>query len=254
METSNRQAQIEKNLGIRPISHGQVHTFQIAVPDSQRQDISQERRQTLAESLTQHNSNLVPLIVRRTEAYSEEEEYEVIYGADWCLVAKELDIEKLWVWVFDMNDQAAAAAKLEMEQLLGSTLDPLPPSSSPDGISEVKSLLQKFEFTFQQKIDHLTSQVEELKQGNFVRGFEEVLKPYQETMVSKLQEALQSLLESKQPTVKPIPQVEPNTAPSKYDEKKLTELKTLAKKKKIKNYSTMKKSQLITALKQADAS
>ena len=74
METSNRQAQIGKNLGIRPISHGQIHTFQIAVPKSQRQELSQERRQTLEKSLIQHNSNLAPVIVRRTEAYSESPE------------------------------------------------------------------------------------------------------------------------------------------------------------------------------------
>ena len=179
----------------------------------------------------------------------------MIYGADWCLVAKELDIEKLWVWVFDMNDEQATAAKVEMNQLFGSTFDPLPPSPSPDGISEVKSLIQKLERTFQQKIDNLTSQLEELKQGNSVRGFEEVLKQHQETIVSKFEEAIKTLLESRQPTVnKPVPEADQNTAQSKYDKMTVTQLKTLAKQKKIKKYSSLNKSELIAALKQADPS
>lgn len=119
MDSSERRARIRANLGIEPISHGQVYTFQIAIPALEQQNISLERRQVIEETLTQHKSNLITLIVRRTEAYSEEEEYEVVYGADWCLVAKELDIEKLWVWVFDMNDEQAAAAKDKMQQLLG---------------------------------------------------------------------------------------------------------------------------------------
>lgn len=120
MEQSERRARIRANLGIEPIHHGQVHTFQIAVPESEKKDTPPERRQILEDSFTEHKTNLIPLIVRRTEDYSEEEEYEVVYGADWCLVAQELDIEKLWVWVFNMTDEQAAAAKVEMEYLVGS--------------------------------------------------------------------------------------------------------------------------------------
>ncbi|MUG99285.1 hypothetical protein F7734_46155 [Scytonema sp. UIC 10036] len=123
MSLTERQIRIGKNLGIRPISHGQVYTYQIAVAESEKQSISIERLQLIEDSLIQHKSNLMPLIVRRTEAYSEEEEYEVIYGADWCLVAKELDIEKLWVWVYDMTDEQASAAKEEMQQLLVNSVD-----------------------------------------------------------------------------------------------------------------------------------
>ncbi|QLE58550.1 hypothetical protein [Nostoc sp. TCL26-01] len=120
MDSSERRSRIRANLGIEPISHGQVYTFQIAIPDSEQQNISLESRQIIEDSLNQHKSNLIPLIVRRTEAYTEEEEYELVYGADWCLIAKELDIEKLWVWVFDMTNEQAAAAKEEMQQLLSS--------------------------------------------------------------------------------------------------------------------------------------
>ena len=121
MKEAERRDRIVEYLRIKPISHGQVYTFQIAIPESEVVEIPFERRENLQTSLTQQDSNLIPLIVRRTEAYSEEEEYEVVYGADWCVVAKELDIEKLWVWVFDMTDEQAAAAKEEMQQLLGSS-------------------------------------------------------------------------------------------------------------------------------------
>lgn len=106
-------------LKIKPISHGQIYTFQIAIPPSEVVEIPWEREEFLKNSLTQHGTNLIPLIVRRTEAYSEEEEYEVVFGFDVYLVAKALDIERLWVWVFDMTDEQAAATKEEMQQLLG---------------------------------------------------------------------------------------------------------------------------------------
>jgi hypothetical protein len=32
-----------------------------------------------------------------------------------CLAAKELGIEKLWVWVFDLTDEQADTARVEME-------------------------------------------------------------------------------------------------------------------------------------------
>ncbi|MBW4494109.1 MAG: hypothetical protein KME26_13670 [Oscillatoria princeps RMCB-10] len=119
MERSERRVRIGEKLGIQPISHGQLHTSQIAVPPSEMGEISPERREVLSKSLTERGSNLLPLIVRRTDQYSEEEEYEVVCGADWYLVAKELDIERLWVWVFDLTDEQAAAAKAEIELLAG---------------------------------------------------------------------------------------------------------------------------------------
>lgn len=121
MKEAERRDRIVEYLRIKPISHGQVYTFQIAIPESEVIEIPLERRENLEKSLSQQGTNLIPLIVRRTEAYSEEEEYEVVYGADLCLVAKERDIEKLWVWVFDMTDEQAVAAKEEMQQLLGSS-------------------------------------------------------------------------------------------------------------------------------------
>ncbi|NJL38597.1 MAG: ParB N-terminal domain-containing protein [Leptolyngbyaceae cyanobacterium SM1_4_3] len=128
MDKSERDARIIESLRIRPLNHGQVYTFQVAIPASEVEKFSAKRIETLKQNLLQKGSNLMPLIVRRTDAYGEEEQFEVIYGADWCLAAKELDMEKLWVWVFDMTDDEAAATKEEMNDIIG--------------IAEAKSLYQ----------------------------------------------------------------------------------------------------------------
>jgi hypothetical protein len=134
MDDKQRRDRIVQYLQIKPINHGQIYTFQIAIPQNEVSKIPLEREEYLRNSLTQQGTNLIPLIVRRTDAYTEEEEYEVIYGADWCLAAKELDIEKLWVWVFDLTDEQAKTVKSEMEYLLG---------FSSDGDTELSELLDQ---------------------------------------------------------------------------------------------------------------
>lgn len=119
MNSSQRDARIIESLKIKPVNHGQVHTFQIAIPASLKEGISSDRVERLKQSLAEKGSNLVPIIVRRTDAYSEEEQFEVIYGADWCLAAKELDTERLWVWVFDLDDEQAVSMREEVKQLVG---------------------------------------------------------------------------------------------------------------------------------------
>ncbi len=120
MNQDIRRELISKNLGIKPINHGQVYTFQVALPDSRKQAISLERRQAIEQSLLAHQSNLISLILRRTAAYDEDIEYELLHGADWLQVAQELDIEKVWAWVFDLTDEQAIAAISEMESLTSS--------------------------------------------------------------------------------------------------------------------------------------
>jgi hypothetical protein len=123
MSQDIRRQLIRRNLGIRPISHGQIHTCQIALPKSEKLEISLERRQVIENSLVEHQSNLIPLIVRRTESHDEEDiEYEVVCGAEWFQIAQELGIEMLWTWVFDMTDEQAIAAKEEMMQLMVPTV------------------------------------------------------------------------------------------------------------------------------------
>ncbi|MGJ3244504.1 MAG: hypothetical protein ACFE0I_00295 [Elainellaceae cyanobacterium] len=144
MSQDIRRELISKNLGIKPINHGQVHTFQIALPDSRKQMISLEQRQAIEASLLAHQSNLISLIIRRTDAYENEDiEYELVYGADWLQVAQELDIEKVWAWVFDMTDDQAIAAIDEMEALTGSTQETQTPTAPEPIDSDIASLIDQ---------------------------------------------------------------------------------------------------------------
>ncbi|MFM9267037.1 ParB N-terminal domain-containing protein [Tychonema sp. BBK16] len=152
MDRSQDQNRIVEYLRIKPISHSQIYTSQIARPDSLRKEIIRDRREALRRSLIEQGSNLIPLIVRRTEAYSNEEEYEVVCGADWYTVAKELGIEQMWAWVFEMTDEEVAAAQAEMELLA-----PQPTQKTP----QIETLFQQFELSFQQKVESLTKQIEQ---------------------------------------------------------------------------------------------
>ncbi|HHP7245153.1 MAG TPA: hypothetical protein ACFE0H_10765, partial [Elainellaceae cyanobacterium] len=150
MSQDIRRELISKNLGIKPINHGQVHTFQIALPDSKKQAISLEQRQAIEESLLAHQSNLISLIIRRTDAYDDDDiEYELVYGADWLHVAQELDIEKVWAWVFDMTDEQAIAAINEMETLTGGIQTTQKSNTASDSIdSDIAALIdQKLQLT-----------------------------------------------------------------------------------------------------------
>ncbi|MEG3897503.1 MULTISPECIES: Rho termination factor (modular protein) [unclassified Microcoleus] len=157
MDRSSDQNRIVEYLRIKPISHSQIYTSQIAVPEPQRGEIPRERREALRRSLIEQGSNLIPLIVRRTEAYSNEEEYEVVCGADWCIVAKELGIEQMWAWVFEMTDEEVAAARAEMEHLA-----PQPTQRT----AQIETILQQFELSFQKKVESLTKQIEQSVKKN----------------------------------------------------------------------------------------
>ena len=140
-----RRELISKNLGIKPINHGQVYAFQIAIPDSRKQPVSLEKRQVIEQSLLAHQSNLISLIIRRTDAYSDEDiEYELVYGADWLQIAQDLEVEKVWAWVFDMTDEQAIAAIAEMESLTGGSQDIQPAATNSDSTgSDIATLIDK---------------------------------------------------------------------------------------------------------------
>jgi hypothetical protein len=144
MSQDTRRELISKNLGIKPINHGQVHAFQIAIPDSRKQPTSLEKRQAIEQSLLAHQSNLTSLIIRRTDAYSDEDiEYELVYGADWLQIAQELGIEKVWAWVFDMTDEQVIASIAEMESLT-QVKDTQHTTKVSDGIdSDIAALIDK---------------------------------------------------------------------------------------------------------------
>ncbi len=139
-----RRELISRNLGIKPIDHGQVYVFQIALPEFRKQSISLEHRQAIESSLLAHQSNLTSLIVRRTDAYDDDIEYELVYGADWLQIAQELDIEKMWAWVFDMTDEQVSTAIAEMELLTRVSENAQPiPKISDGGDAGIADLIDK---------------------------------------------------------------------------------------------------------------
>ncbi|MBW3587668.1 MAG: Rho termination factor (modular protein) [Cyanobacteria bacterium 0813] len=162
MDRSSDQNRIVEYLRIKPISHTQIYTSQIAVPELHKGEIPRERREALRRSLIEQGSNLIPLIVRPTEAYSNEEEYEVVCGSDWCILAKELGIEQMWAWVFEMTDEEVAVAQAEMEHLA-----PQPTQKT----AQIETLLQQFELSFQKQVESLTKQIEKSVKKN-----EDILK------------------------------------------------------------------------------
>ncbi len=253
MDETQRRDRIVNYLRIKPVNHGQIYAFQIAIPPSENIDIPLERREYLKISLTQQGTNLIPLLVRRTQAYSEEEEYELVYGADWCLVAKELDIEKLWVWVFDMNDEEAAAAKEEMRQLL--EIGDSEPSQvvADTNVKEpelIQPIVQQLNKLFQQvaalntKIDLVSASVKQLQttqnqqqlSDDVIRQIITIVKQVVEETVSKIPE----------PSPKATHTID--NEQKNYNQMTVTELKSIASQRKIKGCSKMKKQDLITAL------
>jgi hypothetical protein len=295
MDEKQRRDRIVNYLRIKPVNHGQIYTFQIAIPPSENTDIPFERREYLKISLGQQGTNLIPLLVRRTKAYSEEEEYELVYGADWCLVAKELDIEKLWVWVFDMTDEEAATAKEEMRQLLEigndepsqvvTETNTREPELIQPIIQQMNKLFQQVA-TFNSKIDLVSTSVKQLQITENSRRLEstqvvtetntrepeliqQLDKLFQQvaTLNSKI-DSISTSVKQPQTTenqsklsdevikqiitiVKQVVEETNNKVPD-YSTMTLTQLREIAKKKKIKGYSNMNKEPLITALKEFD--
>lgn len=261
MNSSERQNRIVEYLRIKPISHGQVYTFQIAIPESQIIEIPLERREALKSSLTEQGSNLIPLIVRRTEAYSEEEEYEVVYGVDWCIVAKELDTEKLWVWVFDMTDEQAAAAKAEMEQLVRSS-DSIPVVTSSSKETElVKTLVQQVNQSFHQieavnkKIDQISVYINKIEkyESQQINIYENV-----KTLTDKVEQVTESVKRVEDILDKPIEikfgkSKKPKTEASVYNSMTRKQLKDIAKERQISITTRMTKPDIINVLEKADA-
>ncbi|MEH2263710.1 Rho termination factor N-terminal domain-containing protein [Nostoc sp.] len=256
MNSAERRDRIVEYLRIKPISHGQIHTFQIAVPESEVLEIPSEKREYLRNSLTQQGTNLIPLIVRRTEAYSEEEEYEVVYGADWCLVAKELDIEKLWVWVFDMNDEQAATAKEEMQQLLGfADSTALVLTSVSEETESNKTILKQLDKLFVQ-IETLNKKIEQMATSIKTFGENQIKQTtIDEKLAPLVAEAVKGVIEeifSKQQG-QISQQINPlYTQIKDYERMTSPQLKIIASDRNIKGRSKMNKNELINALKKAE--
>ncbi len=131
MDRADRQNRIIEYLKIKPSSSGEVATELLRPWSQLSPTISPERYDTLKQSLTQQGSNLIPLLIRRAKPDDQGREYEVIYGEDWWQVATDLGIDRLWVWVFDLDDAQAAIARAEMQRLAHPNAQPAPTQSAP---------------------------------------------------------------------------------------------------------------------------
>jgi hypothetical protein len=243
MDYTKRQQQIRDRLRPKPIHHGQLEAFLIAVPDLKLEDIPVDRKQFLKDSLEQEGSNLIPLIVRRTEAY-EEEEYEVVYGADWCLVAKEIDLERVWVWVFDLTDEQAIATRQEMELLTNS----VPTSPNHDG--QFEDSIRQINVSLQKVIkvpELMRESIPALVKDKIEIAMQELKQTLTQEIMQELMPVLaqfkQSLLESGQAG---------GNATVSYDRMLKAELETLARQRNLKVRSKMKKADLIALLEASD--
>ena len=112
---AERQKIIEY-LKVKPVHHGQLDISQIYVPE--KQVISPP--DGYVEIINHFKANLHPIVVRRTDQYGEDQEYELIYGGDWYQAAKQAGLTKIWVWVFDLTNEQI----IQIDQLLNTTAQP----------------------------------------------------------------------------------------------------------------------------------
>lgn len=122
MSSDNRQNTIINYLKVQPSSHGQLDIELLAIPDKEtvKSEISQDERKLIEQTFREQGTNLIPIIVRRIEPDKEEHEYEVVYGQKWCIIAEELGIERLWTWVFDLENDEVPLIQQKMAALAGS--------------------------------------------------------------------------------------------------------------------------------------
>ncbi len=159
---SSKRQERQEELPAQPVSLELIPISKITLPESQERDIPPERHEALFKSLADKGSNLIPLLVSLKENYDSEQQYEIVCGADWCQVAKEIEIKELWAWIYKMTDEQVEIARAEMEQL---TQPPMPKTLSFD------HLLQQLKVSFDQKVDSLTQKIDQSINKN-----EEVLK------------------------------------------------------------------------------
>lgn len=202
MSQDLRRDLIGKNLGIKPINHGQVYSFQVALPDQKKQPIPLETRQVIETSFLTHGSNISSLIIRRTDNYDDEDiEYELVYGADWLQVAQELEIEKVWAWVFDLTDEQAIATAEEMERLSNGKGPIVSPNvTDPDIETLIEKKLQLATDSIKATVSHALKETKEglddkLKVLNYqMNSLTESLDPDRLRQIADTLDYIESLL------------------------------------------------------------
>ncbi len=211
MQGKTRQETIIHYLRVKPSNHGEVETVLLKIPEREKikGKISADERKLIEETFKEQGTNLIPIIVRRIEPDEEENEYEVVYGQKWCIIADELGIDRLWTWVFDLDDDQVPLIQEKMAALAGnqtSEVQAQPNNQSSDDL--VKAI----------EINLEKSLVAELKAGNIQVNFE----------------------------IKPTPNTSgENELKRIYEEINVTNLKKLAKERGLSVSSKMKKAELV---------
>ncbi|NEQ38221.1 MAG: ParB N-terminal domain-containing protein [Okeania sp. SIO3I5] len=152
----------QEELSAQPVRLELIPISKITVPESQERDISPERYEALFDSFADRGSNLIPLLVRLMDNYDSEQQYEIIYGADWCQVAKEIEIKELWAWIYEITDEQVEMARAQMEKL---TQAAMPETQNFD------PLVEQLKVSFDRKVDSLTQKIDQSINKN-----EEVIK------------------------------------------------------------------------------
>lgn len=160
MQETTDQETIINYLRVKPSNHGEVETVLLAVPDKEtvKSEISPDERKLIEQTFKEQGTNLIPIIVRRIEPDEEEHEYEVVYGQKWCIIAEELGIDRLWTWVFDLENDEVPLIQQKMAALAGS-----------------QEFFTKLEP--QKKEENQSQQVQENSSDGLVKAFEVNLEP-----------------------------------------------------------------------------
>lgn len=151
-------------LRIKPINHGQVHVSQIVIPEALTESLDQAKVEIAVESLKRFGSNLYPIILRRTDLYGEDREYEAIFGEEWCEAAIRLGLEKIWVWIFDIPDDQVADIRRFMrggENSLSTGHSTISSASTQDFHQNLLSEISKLRREIEDKFDQVFSRLPE---------------------------------------------------------------------------------------------
>jgi len=221
MERKVRQETIIDYLRVKPSTHGEVETGLLAIPNKEnvKNEILQQERELIEETFKEQGTNLIPIIVRRIEPDEEDHEYEVVYGQKLCIIADELGIDRLWTWVFDLEDDQVPLIQEKMKALAGN---------------------QEF-FTQSESSKNQESQsqpVQENSSDGLVKAIEVNLEP---SLLAELNEGkVQIHIE-----IKPTVEVQKKSITKEYNQMNATELKALAKKRGLTGYSRLRKEELV---------
>jgi hypothetical protein len=262
MDQEKRSKLIRSYLKIEPITHGQLYGYQIAIPPGESPKVEDDRYGAIAASLQQHQTNVIPVIVRPTTAYNDEQEYEAIYGADWLIVAEELNIERLWVWVFNLTDDQVSAFQNEMQQLMTGTgvfqenlptVTPVTPVKNQENLLETSPVLPVINFDdsgIKQMIQLSLTEINSMK--NEINSLKNQVSSFE----NKLDQILAAIKPSQisAPTTETLDTSKPvTTGHDNYEKMTITQLKDICKKLKISGYSTINgknKNNFILAIRQ----